>query len=45
MAFMAMKRVDLPKQADEWVRIHELDGKIQDERTYPRGADPRRSKG
>ena len=27
------------------VRIHKLDGKIQEERTYPRSADPRRSKG
>jgi hypothetical protein len=27
------------------VRIHKQDGKIQEERTYPRGADPRRSKG
>lgn len=27
------------------VRIHKQDGKIQEERTYPRGADPRRTKG
>jgi hypothetical protein len=27
------------------VRIHKLDGKIQEERTYPRSADPRSSKG
>jgi hypothetical protein len=27
------------------VRIHKTDGKIQEERTYPRSADPRRSKG
>jgi hypothetical protein len=27
------------------VRIHNMDGKIQEERTYPRAADPRRSKG
>ncbi|MCW2672294.1 MAG: hypothetical protein JWP14_883 [Frankiales bacterium] len=27
------------------VRIHKLDGKIQEERTYPRSADPRGSKG
>lgn len=27
------------------VKIHKLDGKIQEERTYPRKADPRRSKG
>ena len=26
-------------------RIHKADGKLQEERTYPRGADPRRSKG
>lgn len=27
------------------VRIHKLDGKIQEERTYPRSADPKTSKG
>jgi len=27
------------------VRIHKLNGTIQEERTYPRSADPRRSKG
>jgi hypothetical protein len=27
------------------VRIHKLDGRIQEERTYPRSADPPRSKG
>lgn len=27
------------------VRIYRKDGRIQEERTYPRGADPRRSKG
>lgn len=27
------------------VRIHKQDGKIQEERTYPRAADPRKSKG
>lgn len=27
------------------VKIHKVDGKIQEERTYPRAADPRRSKG
>jgi hypothetical protein len=27
------------------VKIHKQDGKIQEERTYPRSADPRRSKG
>jgi hypothetical protein len=27
------------------VRIHKQDGKIQEERTYPRSADPRSSKG
>jgi hypothetical protein len=27
------------------VRIHKADGKFQEERTYPRSADPRRSKG
>jgi hypothetical protein len=27
------------------VKIHKADGKIQQERTYPRAADPRKSKG
>ncbi len=27
------------------VKIHKQDGKIQEERTYPRSADPSRSKG
>jgi hypothetical protein len=27
------------------LRIHEVNGKIQEERTYPRGKDPRSSKG
>jgi hypothetical protein len=27
------------------VRIHKEDGRIQEERTYPRSADPKRSKG
>jgi hypothetical protein len=27
------------------LRIHGLNGQIQEERTYPRSADPRRSKG
>lgn len=27
------------------VKIHNVDGKIQEERTYPRSADPKTSKG
>lgn len=27
------------------VKIHTADGRIEEERTYPRAADPRRSKG
>lgn len=27
------------------VKIHKVNGRIQEERTYPRKADPRRSKG
>jgi hypothetical protein len=27
------------------LRIHKVDGKIQEERTYPRSTDPRRYKG
>ena len=76
---MALKRIDISKQGDEWVaktggqvvsraprkadlvrqtasslrssgvptsvRIHGRDGRIQEERTYGRNADPRRSRG
>jgi hypothetical protein len=27
------------------IRIHRKDGRIREERTFPRGADPKRSKG
>lgn len=27
------------------VKIHKMDGRIQEERTYPRSADPKKSKG
>ena len=27
------------------LKIHKLDGRIQEERTYPRSADPKKSKG
>jgi len=27
------------------LKVHKLDGKIQEERTYPRSKDPRKSKG
>jgi hypothetical protein len=30
---------------DVTVRIHGVDGRIKEERTYPRKADPRRSRG
>jgi hypothetical protein len=40
------------KESADWLRekggslkIHKTDGKIQEERTYPRSADPKRSKG
>jgi hypothetical protein len=38
---------DVARKAPEpvSVRIHNVDGKLQEERTYPRSADPRRSKG
>src|SRR4051812_29343916 len=41
------KTVAVAKQGSEpvSVRIHGVDGKIQEERTYPRSADPRRRKG
>ncbi len=32
-------------QGDVSLKIHGQDGKIQEERTYPRSADPRRSPG
>jgi hypothetical protein len=33
------------KNREGSVRIHKVDGKIEEERTYPRGKDPRSSKG
>ena len=33
------------KNREGSVRIHKVNGKIQEERTYPRGKDPRSSKG
>lgn len=38
---------EVARSSDEAVsvRIHKEDGSIQEERTYPRAADPRRSKG
>jgi uncharacterized protein DUF2188 len=33
------------RQEASSVRIHGRNGRIQEERTYPRGADPTRSKG
>ena len=44
----AVKKVAAAAKKDSQpvsVRIHKLDGKIQEERTYPRSADPRKSKG
>jgi hypothetical protein len=35
----------VPKEGGGSVRIHNTDGTIQEERTYPRSADPKRSKG
>jgi hypothetical protein len=41
------KAADGARKAPEaiTVKIHKEDGKIQEERTYPRSADPRKSKG
>ena len=36
---------DFMKNHPGSVKIHKLDGTFQEERTYPRSADPRRSKG
>jgi uncharacterized protein DUF2188 len=44
----AVKKVAAAARKDSQpvsVRIHKTDGKIQEERTYPRSADPRSSKG
>ena len=37
--------VDYMKDHGGSLKIHKQDGKIQEERTYPRSADPRKSKG
>jgi hypothetical protein len=41
------KTASIAKVAPEpvTVKIHKKNGRIQEERTYPRSADPRRSKG
>jgi hypothetical protein len=44
----AVRRTALAARADPepvTVKIHKLNGRIQEERTYPRKADPRRTKG
>jgi hypothetical protein len=44
----AVKRVVAAAKKDRQpvsVRIHKTDGKLQEERTYPRSADPRKSEG
>jgi hypothetical protein len=38
-------RVQATEQSPFSLRIHSVDGRILEERTYPRSADPRRSKG
>jgi hypothetical protein len=38
-------RSDAKKGKATSVRIHKKNGHLQEERTYPRAADPRRSKG
>jgi hypothetical protein len=38
-------RVAKADPGDVTVKIHKTNGRIQEERTYPRSADPRRSKG
>ena len=53
MAKQKQRRVDVVKKRSGWVaatksgrtRIHGRDGTLQEERTYPRCADPRSSKG
>ena len=39
------KMQDFMAKREGTVRIHKEDGKIQEERTYPRSADPKRRKG
>ncbi len=44
----AVKKTAATARADKnavTVKIHKQDGKLQEERTYPRAADPPRSKG
>lgn len=43
--FRAVTAVNATKSKPISLRIHGVDGKIKEERTYPRGADPKRSKG
>lgn len=50
--FKDMNKVDATHATSDFmenhpgsVKIHKLNGRIQEERTYPRSADPRNSKG
>jgi len=39
------KSADWLDNSGSSLKIHKLDGKIQEERTYPRSADPKKTKG
>jgi hypothetical protein len=47
MAHFGQKTAAVAKKAKKptSVRIHKANGQIQEERTYPRSADPKQSKG
>lgn len=39
------RSADILADSNSSLKIHKTDGTIQEERTYPRSADPRKSKG
>lgn len=39
------KSAEILANSNSSLKIHKTDGKIQEERTYPRSADPKQSKG
>lgn len=39
------KSADILTDSNSSLKIHKTDSRIQEERTYPRSADPRKSKG
>ncbi|MBE9465532.1 DUF2188 domain-containing protein [Dyadobacter subterraneus] len=39
------KSAEILSDSNSSLKIHKMDGRIQEERTYPRSADPTKSKG